>query len=100
MKLTKAQHRALNIVKKNPGITPSAFAKLMWPDSKCWNHSVKCGPKGSTRGGGMPLAAGGYLGRLYRAGLIELGFSRIGQSKYYISGLGLSLLSSSSQDGT
>lgn len=71
IKLTQAQTRALTIVRDHPGIRPREFAKLMWPESEGWSHHVKCGSNGSHKGGGMPLAGGGYLGKLMRLKLIR-----------------------------
>jgi hypothetical protein len=62
--LTKSQHKALKIIKNHGPIRPREFAKLMWPDSDCWSNRTNCGPKGVTKGGGMNLAGGGYLGKL------------------------------------
>ena len=66
--LTKPQRKALQILRDHGPIQPREFAKKMWPDSPCWRHHIKCGPSGSHRGGGMYLAAGGYLGKLGRRG--------------------------------
>jgi len=68
MKATPSQLKALHILKEHGPIRPREFARLMWPDSEGWRRSTKCGPNGSTRGGGMCLAGGGYLGKLYHKG--------------------------------
>lgn len=67
---TATQLRALRIIhayseqsRYRFAITPKLFAKEMWPDSPGWRRSVKCG-HGSHRGGGMYIAAGGFLGKL------------------------------------
>lgn len=73
MMLSKAQRRALEILRDNPGIAPRAFAKKMWPDSEGHKHHTKCGNKGVSVGGGMNLAAGGFLGKLAKAGLVAAG---------------------------
>ena len=65
--LTAGQRRALEILRDEPDLLAKEFARLMWPDSDCWRHPVKCG-YGSHRGGGMYLAAGGFLGKLYHKG--------------------------------
>ena len=70
MTLTPARRKALEIIRDHPGIRPRGFAEKMWPDSEAWSHHTKCGPNGVTRGGGMPLAAGGFLGKLRHAGLV------------------------------
>lgn len=72
MKLTKQQVRAVRILcrAENP-VKPKAFARAMWPDAEGWQSYAKCGAKGVSRGGGMVLAAGGYLGRLRVAGIAK-----------------------------
>jgi len=82
--LTPKQKRALEIIRKNPGIRPREFAKLMWPDSPRWRNMAKCG-YGVHQGGGMYLAAGGFMGKLNKLGLIHLK-GEMGLEKYYISG--------------
>jgi hypothetical protein len=69
--LTLTTVRALRIIRDHEITMPKQFAKLMWPDSDGWETHVKCGPHGSHRGGGMYLAAGGYLGKLEQRGLIK-----------------------------
>lgn len=68
--LSKARRRALEILRDNPGVTAGRFGHLMWPDSEGHKHHTKCGNKGVSVGGGMNLAAGGFLGKLIRAGLV------------------------------
>lgn len=51
-------------------ISPRIFARRMWPDSPGWLSPTKCGNNGTTRGGAMPQAGGGMMGKLERAGLI------------------------------
>ncbi len=68
--MTPTQRRALEILKYNMIEAPSQFARLMWPDSEGWKHHTKKG-HGTTRGGGMAVAAGCYLGKLRRAGLVS-----------------------------
>jgi hypothetical protein len=50
---------------------PERFASLMWPDSEGHQRSHKVGQSGSSKGVGMALAAGGFLGRLRAAGLTD-----------------------------
>ncbi|HEX5704922.1 MAG TPA: hypothetical protein VFX97_17120 [Pyrinomonadaceae bacterium] len=69
MTLTNSQRRALEIVRDHPGIAPREFAEFMWPDSDGHSNLTNCG-RGVTRGGGMNLAGGGYLGKLCRKGLV------------------------------
>jgi hypothetical protein len=61
---------ALHLVAENGPIRPREFAKLMWPDRAGWRRVSNCG-HGSTRGSGMHLAGGAYLGKLRRQGLVE-----------------------------
>lgn len=67
--MTEAQRQALVILEKSGELRPREFAKAMWPTSGGWMRTAKCGPNGAHRGGGMYLAAGGFLGKLVRAGL-------------------------------
>ena len=86
--LTKAQARALMILDRHAvaqirrrngrvvmphhrAMRPREFAAEMWPDSPAWNRVAKCGQNGVHRGGGMYLAAGGFLGKLSHTGLVE-----------------------------
>ncbi len=70
MKLTEKTIKALRILRKHGDMRPARFAEKMWPNSEKWSHPVKCGTHGVHRGGGMYMAAGGYLGRLARRGLV------------------------------
>lgn len=72
----------MEILRDFPGITPRSFGKLMWPDNPNWNAHTKCGPSGTSHGGGMNLAAGGFLGRLRRDGLTEVHHDRWGISSH------------------
>lgn len=74
MKLTAGQARALQVIGAESVIRPREFAKLMWPESAGWRRSSRCGPNGVHRGGGMCLAAGGYLGKLAQLGLVRRQF--------------------------
>lgn len=69
--MTPSMTKALTILRDHGPIKPREFARLMWPDSPAWKLPAKAGPKGTHKGGGMYTAAGGYLGRLHRAGLAE-----------------------------
>lgn len=72
--LSASQRRALEILKYNMIEAPAQFARLMWPDSPAWKNHTKKG-RGTTRGGGMAVAAGCYLGKLRRAGYVSnIGF--------------------------
>lgn len=90
MPLTEAQKRALTIVrdyheKHRHPIRPTEFSKLMWPDSEGHHRHTKCGPSGVSHGGGMRLAAGGYLGKLRKAGLVTYTWSRYDGNGYVLS---------------
>ena len=68
--------KAVVILGKNPGgLSPRSFAKEMWPDSPRWKIPTKCGPYGCSRGGGMNLAGGGFLGKLSKRGLAKLSYA-------------------------
>jgi len=68
--LTPTRRRALEIVRDGGPILPGHFAERMWPDSECWRHVHKCGPYGASQGVMMAMAAGGFLGKLGKAGLV------------------------------
>jgi hypothetical protein len=82
-KRAEARKRMLAILEKHGPCTPTEFARRMWPKSEGWQKYTKCGPKGTTRGGGMPLMAGGHLGRLLRKKLV-----RYSQNGYELSAAG------------
>lgn len=69
--LTDAQRRALAILEEYGPLMPGRFAERMWPDAEGWQRLGKCGNKGSTRGVGMRLAGGGFLGKLWKLGLVH-----------------------------
>ncbi len=71
MTLTDKTLQALRILKEHGPLAPRRFAKHMWPESAGWRRYTNCGPYGVTRGGGMNLAAGGFLGKLRRRGLVD-----------------------------
>lgn len=85
--LTDNQIKALQCIQNSPGgyVTPHQFARLMWPFSDGWRRHSKAGPYGSARGGGMNLAAGGYLGKLTRKGLLLRITRRYGRATYQLS---------------
>lgn len=72
IKLTDSLKKALLIIRDRNPQRPSEFAFMMWHDSPKWKTQVKCGKNGVSRGGGMRLAAGGYLGRLKANGFIVI----------------------------
>ena len=61
--------KALQIIDKHGPIKPHRFGVMLWPDNENWQKYYKAGPKGSARGTGMNLVAGGYLARIARWGL-------------------------------
>ena len=63
--------KALLLIRNHKIDSPRQFARFMWPDSAGWKRTSKAGPNGTSRGGGMNLAAGGYLGKLERRKLIR-----------------------------
>lgn len=91
MKLSKVQRRALQLLQERGPLRPAAFAEFMWPNSEGWAHHTKCGPSGSHRGGGMPLAAGGYLGKLSKLRLVRPEY-RGGTRVYTITSAGIKAL--------
>ncbi|MBA7654002.1 hypothetical protein ES703_61869 [subsurface metagenome] len=62
--------KALLIIKEKEVKYSRDFAKLMWPDSPCWQKVYNVG-SGATRGVGMWLAGGSFLGKLYQKGYIH-----------------------------
>ncbi len=69
--LSARSRRALTILAEHGPLLPNAFARRMWPAAPGWRHHTRCGRNGVSPGGGMVLAAGGYLGRLCQQGWIE-----------------------------
>jgi hypothetical protein len=63
---------ALLLIKHNEIDRPGEFARLLWPDSEGWQRRSKVG-HGTTIGGGMRLAGGGFIGKLRQRGLIAGG---------------------------
>ena len=68
--LTPTQRHALEILRDHAPLSPSVFARWMWPKAEAWSHHTKCG-HGTSHGGGMNLAGGGYLGKLRKRGWAE-----------------------------
>ena len=69
--LTTAQRRALEILRDKGPLPPREFSRWMWPDNIAHQATGKCGAYGVTRGTGMHLAGGAYLGKLSKAGLVS-----------------------------
>ena len=80
--LTVQVKRALEIILEHKPNRPGEFAYHMWPESKKWNMRVRCG-NGVSVGGGMNLAAGGFLGRLKKQGLIYWDWKSTGYDRNY-----------------
>jgi hypothetical protein len=70
--MTPGVKKALRIFLEHGSLTPAQFARRYFPvDHPGWQRHCKCGPKGTHRGGGLVLWAGGFIGKLRRAGLVE-----------------------------
>lgn len=71
-KLTDSQTKALTIIRDNKIHYAAEFARLYFDEGNPgWRRISRCGAYGSSRGGGLILFAGGYLGKLRKAGLIS-----------------------------
>jgi hypothetical protein len=68
--MTETRTKALAIIHRASGISAAAFAETMWPDSPHWRESYQCGAYGSSKGRGVVMAGGSYLGKLKKAGLV------------------------------
>ena len=79
--ISESTIKALTIIRDNQIDFPSQFARLMWPDSPCWHRVYNVG-HGASRGVAMNRAAGAYLGRLRKRGLI-LGYGST--QRFYLS---------------
>lgn len=88
MRVTITLVKALWIIAHKNVEMPSQFAMLMWPDAEAWSRHTKCG-YGTTRGGGIKMAGGAYLGKLWKRGLIrQAGI----HGQYYLTDEGLRAL--------
>lgn len=93
--LTPPRRRALTIVREHPGIGPTPFASLMWPESK--GHTTRshrhATPAGGAVGAGIKMSAGSFLGRLEADKLIgSVSGHRIYHREYHLTQLGRDLL--------
>lgn len=62
-------HRALEVLRDHGPLTPAQFARRYFSkDDPGWQRHCKCGPRGTHRGSGLVMAAGGILGKLRRRG--------------------------------
>lgn len=90
MKLTPARKRALEIVRSHPGIGPTPFASLMWPNSK--GHTTRshrhATPAGGAVGAGIKMTAGSFLRRLEDSGLGSVSGYHDYQREYHLSAEG------------
>jgi hypothetical protein len=94
---TPARLRALAIIRDNPGIGPTQFARLMWPDSK--GHRTRSNrsstPAGGAVGAGIKMSAGAFLRRLGNDGLIGEIHGPHGKTDWYINEPGRKALEAS-----
>ena len=79
-----ATRRALAILREHGPLSPTEFAEKMWPDSPAWEKVYKCGPYGASRGRAIVRSGGGFLGKLFAAGLVEPG-SRLDRTLWSLS---------------
>ena len=70
--------RALMIIRDYKITQAKQFALFMWPDSPAWMRDKSNGNNRSVIGGGMPLAAGSFLAKLEKRGLIRTSFIQDG----------------------
>ena len=93
MKASPSVLRALAIVRDHGGaLKPQAFARHYFPyDHPGWSRHTRCG-HGTTVGGGLRLWAGGFLGKLEHAGLIERGYGRDTRGRVWLTEAGLAML--------
>lgn len=91
MSLTKAQRKALEILRDLPPdylgrqrTYAAEFARSMWPDSPGWTRVSNVG-RGATTGVGIKRAGGAYLARLSALGLVatEWNTSPFSYTTYY-----------------
>lgn len=76
--ISESLKKALIIIRDRKPERPGDFAFLMWSDSPKWQNTTKAGKNGVSKGGGMNLAAGGYLGKLKSQGLITILIGKFG----------------------
>lgn len=68
--MTDRQKEAMTILLEVPGITARFFAKRFWPDNDM-HLRPKNGGNGSQKGKGAWLAAGSYMGKLIKKGMVR-----------------------------
>jgi hypothetical protein len=98
MKATAFLIRVLDIIDRRDRergfTTPSWIANEVFPrNHPGWSRSCKCGPYGSTKGSGLVMFMGGYLGKLKTCDP-PLVYSRWldGHAKHWLSADGLDML--------
>ena len=84
--LTKAQERALQIVKKHGPVGGSQFGDLMWPEDR--NDMTRSG----RRPQGSGFAGGGYLAKLARLGLVQHKPTKAYCAQYVLTSIGRAAL--------
>lgn len=67
---TEFQIKALTIIRDNPGIHANQLSEKLWPESIAHKRSYNVG-HGAARGVGAWLAAGSYVGKLRKKGLVR-----------------------------
>ena len=99
--LTDKQRRALEIIRKHGDEIrcPTDFARFMWPDAEGWRKVGKCG-YGSSYGVGMRLGAGGYLGRLRKAGLVDWVYREYDGRRFFLTDKGKKALGALLPEGS
>ena len=70
MNISDKTVKALLIIRDNPGIRPRKFAELMWAGSESWLKVGRVG-HGASKGVGLVLKGGGYLGKLRQERLVN-----------------------------
>lgn len=100
--ITPARLRALAIIRDHPGIGPSQFAVLMWPNSK--GHTRRSHrsstPAGGAIGAGIKMTAGAFLQRMAKDGLIGAIHGPHGKTDWYVHDAGRKALDGMAALGT
>lgn len=81
MKPSKRTIEALLILRDKKPQSFAEFAQLFWPDNFMHRRHTNCGTHGSRRGAGAWLAAGSYIAKLEKKGLVQKCYSRFGIEK-------------------
>lgn len=102
MKPSKRTIEALIILRDKKPQSFAQFAKLFWPENLMHRRHTNCGTHGSRRGAGAWFAAGSYIAKLERAGLVRKCCSASGIEKLgiaYLSNVGHEVLDSIKREG-